>query len=44
MNRKGTLSNLDDSLEDLEAALAARFSSHQVRVQGAIALFTAKSA
>jgi hypothetical protein len=44
LNRKGVFSNLDDSLEDLEAALAARFSSHQVRVRGAIALFTAKSA
>jgi hypothetical protein len=43
LNRKGVFSNLDDSLEDLEAALAARFSSHQVRVQGTIALFTAKS-
>ncbi len=43
VNRKGVFSNLDDSLEDLEVALAARFSSHQVRVQGTIALFTAKS-
>jgi len=44
LNRKGVFSNLDDSLEDLEAALASRFSSHQVRVQGTIALFAAKSA
>ncbi|HWI95917.1 MAG TPA: class I SAM-dependent methyltransferase [Solirubrobacterales bacterium] len=44
LNRKGVFFNLDDGLEDLEAALAARFSSHQVRVQGTIALFTAKSA
>jgi hypothetical protein len=44
LNRKGAFSNLDDSLEDLEAALASRFSSHQVRVEGTVALFTAKSA
>jgi SAM-dependent methyltransferase len=43
LNRMGVFSNLDDRLEDLEAALAARFSSHQIRVQGTIALFTAKS-
>jgi ubiquinone/menaquinone biosynthesis C-methylase UbiE len=44
LNRKGVFSNLDDSLEDLEAALAARFSSYQVRVHGTGAFFTAKSA
>jgi hypothetical protein len=44
LNRKGAFSNLDDSLGDLETALAARFSSHQVRVHGAGAFFTAQSA
>jgi ubiquinone/menaquinone biosynthesis C-methylase UbiE len=43
MNQKGVFSNLDDSLEDLEAALAARFSSYEVRVHGACAFFTAQA-
>jgi len=43
LNRKGVFCDLDDSLEDLEAALAARFSTYQVRVQGTGAFFTAKS-
>jgi SAM-dependent methyltransferase len=40
-NRRGVLSNLEDSLEDLDAALAAAFASHEIEVQGAVALFTA---
>ncbi len=41
-NRRGVFSNLDDSLEDLDAGLARAFDSHEIQVQGAIALFTAR--
>lgn len=40
-NRRGVLSNLDDSLEDLDAGLAAAFVSREIEVRGAVALFTA---
>ncbi len=42
-NRQGVLSNLNDSLEDLDAGLARSFASHEIRVQGAVALFTART-
>jgi hypothetical protein len=42
-NRQGVLSNLNDSLEDLNAGLARVFASHEIRVQGAGALFTART-
>jgi SAM-dependent methyltransferase len=41
-NRRGILSNLNDNAEDLDAALAAVFASHEIHVEGAIALFTAR--
>ena len=40
-NRRGVLSNLNDSAEDLDTALARLFASHQMHVEGAVALFTA---
>jgi SAM-dependent methyltransferase len=40
-NRKGIFGNAGDSLEQLEAALAARFEQHEVRVHGCVALFSA---
>lgn len=42
MNRRGVFSNIDDSLEDLDAGLARAFDSHEIQVQGAVALFTAR--
>jgi hypothetical protein len=42
MNRRGIFSNLNDSLEDLDAGLARVFSSHEIQVQGAVALFVAR--
>jgi hypothetical protein len=42
MNRRGIFSNLEDSLEDLDAGLGRAFDSHEIEVQGAIALFTAR--
>jgi ubiquinone/menaquinone biosynthesis C-methylase UbiE len=40
-NRRGVLANLDDSAEDLDAALARVFASHDIQVQGTVALFAA---
>lgn len=42
MNRRGLFCNLDDSLEDLEAALGARFPERRVELRGVVALFAAK--
>lgn len=42
-NRRGSLCNLDDRREDLEAALADAFAMHEVEVRGAVALFTARN-
>jgi SAM-dependent methyltransferase len=42
INRRGDLDNLDDNLEDLEAALAAAYREHDLRVRGAVALFAAR--
>ena len=41
-NRRGVLANLNDSAEDLDAALAGVFASYEVRIEGAVALFTAR--
>lgn len=43
LNRKGVFCNSDDSLEDLDAALASRFPAYQIDVQGVVALFVAKA-
>jgi ubiquinone/menaquinone biosynthesis C-methylase UbiE len=43
-NRRGIFSNLDDRREDLEAALSEAFAVHEVEIQGAVALFTARKA
>jgi SAM-dependent methyltransferase len=40
-NKKGIFSNTSDRLEDLQAALAARFSRVNVTMRGAVALFEA---
>lgn len=40
--KKGFVNNLNDTLADLEAALASNFSSYSVRVIGYTALFTAR--
>jgi SAM-dependent methyltransferase len=42
-NRRGAYCNLEDSLEDLEAGLARTFASHDIQIEGAVALFTARS-
>jgi SAM-dependent methyltransferase len=42
MNRRGIFSNLDDSLEDLDAGLGRTFGSHEIEVLGAVALFSAR--
>ena len=42
LNRNGAFCNLDDSLEDLTAALEERFPYHRIDIQGVIALFVAK--
>jgi hypothetical protein len=43
-NRKGIFSNQSDSLEDLHAALAARFDDFELRTVGCAALFVARMA
>lgn len=42
-NRRGIFSNLDDSLEDLDACLGRVFDSHEIKVKGVIALFNARA-
>lgn len=42
-NDRGSFCNLDDRREDLEAGLSAVFDAHEVEVQGAVALFTARN-
>jgi hypothetical protein len=41
-NRRGILHNWDDGPADLDAALAATFGEREVRVHGALALFSAR--
>ncbi len=40
-NRRGVMSNLNDRLENLDAALARVFASHEIQVVGSAALFAA---
>ncbi|WP_448192165.1 class I SAM-dependent methyltransferase [Azospirillum sp. sgz301742] len=40
-NRRGVFSNRDDTVEALDAALAARFARHEVELVGCAALFRA---
>jgi SAM-dependent methyltransferase len=40
-NRKGIFSNAGDTVEDLEAALRARFEDVRIEVKGSVALFEA---
>jgi SAM-dependent methyltransferase len=42
-NRRDIFSNLDDSLEDLDAALGRVFDTHEIRTKGVIALFSARA-
>jgi SAM-dependent methyltransferase len=42
-NRRGVLCNLNDNPDDLRAALDRRFASHEVTIEGSIALFWAQS-
>jgi SAM-dependent methyltransferase len=42
LNRRGVFDNLGDHREDLDAALSSTFDSHQIRVRGSAALFTAR--
>jgi SAM-dependent methyltransferase len=41
-NRLGMFSNLGDRIEDLDAALSDTFATHEVEVEGAVALFAAR--
>jgi hypothetical protein len=41
-NAKGIFSNLEDCQRDLEAGLQAHFSEYTVRLEGWVALFSAK--
>lgn len=43
LNKDGDFSNMGDRREDLEAALNERFVSHEVEIEGAVALFTASN-
>ena len=42
LNLRGVFSNLEDDARGLEQALAARFASSEVRIHGAVALFTGR--
>jgi hypothetical protein len=41
-NRRGAYCNLEDNLDDLEAGLARAFDSHEMEIEGALALFSAR--
>ena len=41
-NAKGIFNNLSDSQEDLEAGLRAQFKQCTIRIEGSVALFSAK--
>lgn len=43
LNRKGYLSNLSDSLPQLEAGLGAAFAEHRIEVHGCAAVFVART-
>lgn len=42
LNRNGTFSNLKDGVESLAAGLGGAFASHEIRVEGTVALFVAR--
>ena len=42
LNRRGNITNLDDNLDDLDAALDRAYGEHELRVRGAVALFSAR--
>jgi SAM-dependent methyltransferase len=42
-NRRGHFSNLDDNLDDLDAALGRASSEHELRVIGTVALFSGRT-
>lgn len=42
-NRRGVLSNLDDDPAGLDAVLGRVFGRHEIRLRGAVALFTAQA-
>lgn len=42
-NRRGAYFNLEDNLEDLDAGLANAFDSHEIEIQGTVALFVARA-
>jgi SAM-dependent methyltransferase len=41
-NHRGDFSNLHDNLDDLDAALGRAYGKHELRVRGAVALFSAR--
>ena len=43
-NRRGVLSNRDDDPADLDAVLARVFDAHELRIRGAVGLFSARAA
>ena len=43
LNERGVFSNLDDRLEDLDTGLDNAFDSHQIEVQGVVAIFVART-
>jgi SAM-dependent methyltransferase len=43
INRREIFTNLKDSLKDLDAGLARVFDAHEIKVEGVIALFTART-
>jgi SAM-dependent methyltransferase len=43
LNRREVFRNLDDRLEDLDAALGHTFPTHRIEVQGVMAIFTAQT-
>lgn len=43
-NKSKTFSNLGDTLDDLDQALASRFANHEIEVVGSVALFAARTA
>jgi hypothetical protein len=39
LNRREDFPNLNDTLDDLDAGLTRTFESHEIQVQGAVAIF-----
>jgi hypothetical protein len=42
LNRRGNVNNLDDNLDDLDAALGRTYREHELRIKGTVALFSAR--